>query len=61
MQRDEIQVRKRFLREFLFKENFRIHILQKRLKRHEEQALQRYVRLDQKLRNDERLKCITES
>ncbi|GMH37248.1 hypothetical protein BSKO_05121 [Bryopsis sp. KO-2023] len=34
---------------------FRIHILEKRLKRHEEQALQKYFQLDQKLRSDPRL------
>ena len=34
---------------------FRIHILEQRLKRHEEQALQRYYELDSKLRSDGRL------
>lgn len=34
---------------------FRIHILEQRLKRHEEQALQRYYELDSKLRSDARL------
>ncbi|KAK3273495.1 hypothetical protein CYMTET_18285 [Cymbomonas tetramitiformis] len=34
---------------------FRIHILEQRLKRHEEQALQKYYDLDSKLRNDPRL------
>ncbi|KAK9811814.1 hypothetical protein WJX72_010643 [[Myrmecia] bisecta] len=34
---------------------FRIHILDKRLKRHEEQALQKYYELDNKLRHDARL------
>ena len=34
---------------------FRIHILEKRLKRHEEQALHKYYELDHKLRSDPRL------
>jgi hypothetical protein len=34
---------------------FRIHILDKRLKRHEEAALQSYYELDNKLRHDPRL------
>ena len=34
---------------------FRIHILDKRLKRHEEAALQSYYELDTKLRHDPRL------
>eukprot|EP00798_Chlamydomonas_sp_ICE-L_P031206 gene31206-6355_t len=34
---------------------FRIHILEKRLKRHEEQALHKYYWLDHKLRSDPRL------
>ena len=34
---------------------FRIHILDKRLKRHEEAALQGYYELDNKLRHDPRL------
>ena len=34
---------------------FRIHILEQRLKRHEEQALQKYYELDGRLRNDARL------
>jgi hypothetical protein len=34
---------------------FRIHILEQRLKRHEEQALQKYYDLDSKLRADVRL------
>ncbi len=38
---------------------FRIHILEKRLKRHEEQALHKYYELDQKLRSDSRLAPLT--
>ena len=38
---------------------FRIHILEQRLKRHEEQALQKYYELDSKLRNDARLAVLT--
>ena len=34
---------------------FRIHILEQRLKRHEEQALQKYYDLDSQLRADVRL------
>jgi len=37
---------------------FRIHILEQRLKRHEEQALQKYYDLDSKLRNDPRLNVL---
>eukprot|EP00163_Fabomonas_tropica_P007385 TRINITY_DN1710_c0_g1_i2.p1 TRINITY_DN1710_c0_g1~~TRINITY_DN1710_c0_g1_i2.p1 ORF type:complete len:683 (-),score=196.63 TRINITY_DN1710_c0_g1_i2:121-2169(-) len=37
---------------------FRIHILEQRRKRHEEQAMQRYIELDQKLRNDPRLAAL---
>jgi hypothetical protein len=36
----------------------RIHILEKRLKRHEEQALQKYYELDHRLRNDTRLSAL---
>ncbi len=36
----------------------RIHILEKRLKRHEEQALQKYYELDHKLRADARLAAL---
>jgi hypothetical protein len=38
---------------------FRIHILEQRLKRHEEQALQKYYELDAKLRSDPRLGILT--
>lgn len=38
---------------------FRIHILDKRLKRHEEAALQSYYELDNKLRHDPRLAVLT--
>mmetsp|Transcript_26484 Transcript_26484/g.78665 ORF Transcript_26484/g.78665 Transcript_26484/m.78665 type:complete len:135 (+) Transcript_26484:4570-4974(+) len=38
---------------------FRIHILEKRLKRHEEQALHKYYELDHKLRADPRLAQLT--
>eukprot|EP00736_Rhodelphis_marinus_P008612 Rmarinus@m.20835 len=38
--------------------SFRIHILDQRLARHEEQALQKYAELDRKLRSDPRLACI---
>mmetsp|Transcript_27648 Transcript_27648/g.69682 ORF Transcript_27648/g.69682 Transcript_27648/m.69682 type:complete len:469 (+) Transcript_27648:102-1508(+) len=38
---------------------FRIHILEQRLKRHEEQALQKYYELDAKLRSDPRLAILT--
>jgi len=37
---------------------FRIHILEKRLKRHEEQALYKYYELDHKLRSDPRLEAL---
>mmetsp|Transcript_46212 Transcript_46212/g.88190 ORF Transcript_46212/g.88190 Transcript_46212/m.88190 type:complete len:1493 (-) Transcript_46212:386-4864(-) len=37
---------------------FRIHILEQRLKRHEEQALQKYYDLDAKLRSDPRLNML---
>jgi len=37
----------------------RIHILEKRLKRHEEQALHKYYELDHKLRADPRLAQLT--
>ncbi|KAL6761433.1 hypothetical protein V8C86DRAFT_3131553 [Haematococcus lacustris] len=37
---------------------FRIHILEKRLKRHEEQALHKYYELDHKLRSDPRLAAL---
>eukprot|EP00803_Ostreobium_quekettii_P006145 evm.model.scf_58.17 EVM.evm.TU.scf_58.17 scf_58:148652-165934(+) len=40
---------------------FRTHILEKRLKRHEEQALQKYFDLDQKLRHDPRLASLLQS
>ena len=36
----------------------RVHILEKRLKRHEEQALQKYYELDHKLRSDKRLAAL---
>ena len=36
----------------------RIHILEKRLKRHEEQALHKYYELDHKLRSDARLAAL---
>ena len=36
---------------------FRIHILEKRLRRHEEQALHKYYELDHKLRTDPRM-CV---
>ena len=36
----------------------RIHILEKRLKRHEEQALHKYYELDHKLRSDPRLAAL---
>jgi len=36
----------------------RIHILEKRLKRHEEQALHKYYELDHKLRSDPRLQAL---
>lgn len=39
---------------------FRIAILDKRLKRHEEQALQKYYDLDKKLRNDPRLRLLVQ-
>ena len=38
----------------------RICVLEKRLKRHEEQALQRYIILDRRLREDVRLKAMLE-
>lgn len=38
---------------------FRIHILDKRLKRHEEAALQSYYELDNKLRHDPRLNVLS--
>ena len=38
---------------------FRIHILEQRLKKHEEQALQKYYALDSKLRNDPRLAAMS--
>lgn len=38
---------------------FKIHILDKRLKRHEEAALQSYYELDNKLRHDPRLAVLT--
>ena len=38
---------------------FRIHILEQRLKKHEEQALQKYYELDSKLRNDPRLQAMS--
>ncbi len=37
---------------------YRIHILEKRLKRHEEQALHKYYELDHKLRADSRLAAL---
>ena len=37
---------------------FRIHILEQRIKRHEEQALQKYYDLDSKLCNDPRLSVL---
>ena len=40
---------------------FRIHILEQRLKKHEEQALQKYYQLDSKLRNDPRLAAMSMS
>ncbi len=39
---------------------FRIHVLEQRLKRHEEQALQKYYDLDTKLRNEPRLAALLE-
>lgn len=36
----------------------RVHILEKRLKRHEEQALHKYYELDYKLRSDTRLEAL---
>lgn len=38
---------------------WRIHILEKRLERHQEQALQKYAELDQKLRTDPRLSSLS--
>ena len=40
---------------------FRIHILDKRLKRHEEQALQKYFELDNKIRHDPRLSALLQA
>ena len=40
---------------------FRIHILEQRLKRHEEQALQKYYDLDTRLRADQRLAVLMTS
>ncbi|GAX80447.1 hypothetical protein CEUSTIGMA_g7886.t1 [Chlamydomonas eustigma] len=40
---------------------FRIHILEKRLKRHEEQALHKYYELDHKLRSDPRLSALLQA
>ena len=37
---------------------WRIHILEKRLERHQEQALHKYAELDQKLRTDPRLSAL---
>ena len=37
---------------------FRIHILEKRLRRHEEQALHKYYELDTKLRSDLRMAAL---
>lgn len=37
---------------------FHIHILEKRLKRHEEAALQKYYELDHRLRSDQRLAAL---
>ena len=44
----------------LFCENamWRIHILEKRLERHQDQALHKYAELDSKLRNDPRLAAL---
>jgi hypothetical protein len=39
---------------------FRIHILEQRLKKHEEQALQKYYEMDGKLRGDPRLAGLVE-
>lgn len=39
----------------------RIHILEKRLKRHEEQALHKYYELDHKLRSDPRLSALLQA
>jgi hypothetical protein len=39
---------------------FRIQILEQRLARHEDQALQKFAELDTKLRNDPRLACLHE-
>ena len=38
---------------------FRIHIFEQRLKRHEEQALQKYYDLDMKLRSEPRLAALS--
>ena len=40
---------------------FKVQILEKRLKRHEEQAMRKYYDLDHKLRRDPRLAVLLES
>lgn len=44
--------------EFCAEAWFRIQILEQRLARHEDQALQKFAELDTKLRNDPRLSCL---
>jgi hypothetical protein len=53
------------VRKFVWKDHcsiapqtYRIHILEKRLKRHEEQALHKYYDLDHRLRSDNRLAAL---
>jgi hypothetical protein len=46
--------------EFCAEAWFRIQILEQRLARHEDQALQKFAELDTKLRNDPRLACLHE-
>ena len=41
--------------------SYRIQILEKRLKRHEEQALHKYYELDHKLRTDPRLASLLQA
>lgn len=60
-QRDRDQLAKEAEREYeqaCEESIFRISILEKRLKRHEEQALRKYFELDYKLRKDSRLAAV---